>query len=143
MNNEPTYAPTSADGQLDPEQRQVFDNFSRWAIAETHPAQAAFSWTAAQLLELSALLNQGIRAAMAEDPNPRAVLEESSREIEMLLKVARQSDRLMNVASKLKDAETDAKAKKPQLDTYAAPVELDGSPPPAPALSAEAAASPQ
>ena len=80
---------------------------------------------------------------MAEDPNPRAVLEESSREIEMLLKVARQSDRLMNVACKLKDAETDAKAKKPQLDTYAAPVELDGSPPPAPALSAEAAASPQ
>ena len=142
MNDTPTNSPIQGDGRRQPGRTPV-ENFQRWAVALSHPARAAFSFAAAQLLELCTVLSEGLKADLADAPEPLAIVEERAPEFELMLKLYRQSDRLMNVASRLKDADPAAEAKKLQLDTYAEPVELDGSPPHAPALSAEAAASAQ
>jgi len=141
-NDTQTYSPIEGDGRRQPGRTPV-ENFQRWAAAQPHPARVAFFFAAGQLLEFSTVLSEGIKADLADSPNPLAIVEERAPELEMMLKLMRQSDRMMNVASRLKDADGAAEAKKLQLDTYAEPVELDGSPPRASALSAEAAVSAQ
>lgn len=130
--------PLGKDGGQDVVRRQVFDDLRRSALEQIDPVVAALHYEAANLMDLSALLCEPIKAALHGAPDVLEAIADLTPDMEIMLKLSRQADRLLNVSLKQEMFPPVAKAKIRHFDTYvpvrgrastSPPAEADSHPP--------------
>jgi hypothetical protein len=107
------------DGGQDLVRRQVFDDLRRSALEQPDPVQAALRYQAANLMDLSSLLCAPIKAALQGAPDVLVAIADLTPDMDIMLKLSRQADRLLNVSIKQETFQPAAKAKIRRFDTYA------------------------
>jgi hypothetical protein len=103
--------------QATPPDSSVIDSYRGWALEETHPVQRALQYSASNLLGLATRLHRELEGALAGSGRAIDTFNELAPEFELMLRLARQSERFINTAAK-----------------FAPPAARGSAPPPAPEI---------
>jgi hypothetical protein len=76
----------------------VGDQMREWSLAQSHPAQRALTFAAANLLGLFGTLHREIAKAMTESETPLETCDDLGGEVELMIRLGRQAERFMTVA---------------------------------------------
>ena len=104
---------------------RIYENLRQWSLESLAPDDVALRHTAAQLMDLSAMLLEPVIHEIRQSDARLEAIEDLSSPIELALKLNRQADRLLNLSYKRTEDQNRQRAKISTVDTYA--VEADRS----------------